>query len=666
MAKDDQRLDSEGETQSKQPVVRRTLPGYDQRLAGAEEPYMQVQRPSLAGRMPIGPQDVVSTPMDGHPQANRAATEPDYPMTGRPARSSQTPMPPFVYTSPLSPEGPHAGSPEPVSPPSSPNPSSSLPGSSNSPPQYRQTMLADEAFSPSEARPPLSGYSQPFVKAQSDRSAGHPTPTSGGFPIPIAEESPAWQPRPPPVPNTSPIISLHSEHQQPPLHFEDPKDANSQTEIKPEYRLFISPSRSINLYRGFLGRLVRSFALDVGDQSALSSKAVPELHFMAMVLGIIVVFEFTAWSLLFVAILNAGHLTFFSWFTPLACLFGATMATLIFVFERQILVSDPAKKGRKLWYSVAYLARIALVLVSAFFTARPVEVMAFASRIKTRAYEEQVLEKAARLLQDYEDLKQGTKVNRTKAGQEAQQQIEGQNVRNAQSKLEQATRDLARLSVAITNAEDDVTFRRHKVREGTAKLAQVQRDRDDLTADAPLALIEAADQELKKWTGRLQWRKNKLRDARAHRNQVKAKRAEVVALMPTLRGDVNTTTQRFTERRGELEQIEVTRATNVASDLGKLTAFIEKIRDAEPGTVFEPPSGDPESKLSFVPVSYDMYEQLRVLDDLLNARPPAWPVTSTSRPGSKPTPQRLSIPAAEAGAVPAGGSGSRKDESEVP
>ncbi len=431
------------------------------------------------------------------------------------------------------------------------------------------------------------------------------------------------------VPDVPSNTLLHRTHDRP----VEVKTKEGAAGDATQYRLFIAPSRSINLYKGPLGHLTRFFALDVGDHAVLSSKAVPDLHFMALVLAVIVTFEFAAWSLLFVAILNAGKLTFFTWFTPLACLFGGTMAVLIFVFERQILVSDPGKQGRKLMFTLAYLARVLLVLVSAYFTARPVELMAFRSRINTRAYEEQVLAKAARLLQDYEDLQNKSVVDPTKAGAQLRQSDVGQDLQGARDQRDAARGDLATAQANLDNAKRALDRWRKSVRRGKARLSREEKKYQQFVEQgADHQDIDAAAQAVNLWTRRAKWRNDErikaYQQVTRAENALTNAQANLTAADSAVAGEAT----RFDKRLDVIEKREEKRADEAKTDLAKLTAFIERIRDAQPGTHFPPLADEPRSKMSFVPDEYDMYEQLRVLSDLLNASPPAWPVTSTSSP----------------------------------
>jgi hypothetical protein len=115
---------------------------------------------------------------------------------------------------------------------------------------------------------------------------------------------------------------------------------------------------------------------------------VNRLKVAAAALVIVTTYEWIAWSVLFNVIVNGAPFAL-GWTTPLALAFGALLAAGVLLFEQGILTSDASVSQR-----VAYVARMVLIVLSAFATAVPLELLVFNEEISHRLKEEGLREEA--------------------------------------------------------------------------------------------------------------------------------------------------------------------------------------------------------------------------------------------------------------------------------
>lgn len=159
--------------------------------------------------------------------------------------------------------------------------------------------------------------------------------------------------------------------------------------------LYLAPVRQAEL-DGFLGKLARASLLDVNGTSNLSKRATTEMKFIALLLALGFLFNFSCYTLLASFLLQSGTL-YFGWSTGLALILGLIFSSLIWVYERQFMTADfssaPARQ-----YLLPTILRLAIILTSAFIVSQPFELIAFRGLIQQRVHEESVRLEAVRKL----------------------------------------------------------------------------------------------------------------------------------------------------------------------------------------------------------------------------------------------------------------------------
>lgn len=146
---------------------------------------------------------------------------------------------------------------------------------------------------------------------------------------------------------------------------------------------------------GTLDRLTRLFRLDVFGESLLSRRARVVLGSIALLLSGAFLFDLTAWTLLFNAVLHGEPLAV-SWLTIPALLAGLLFAVMVLIFKRLFITTDTSRGWRRAYPAILLYT---LVLVSAAIgTVQPIELLIFRGPIVHRIHEEGVRVEAARHL----------------------------------------------------------------------------------------------------------------------------------------------------------------------------------------------------------------------------------------------------------------------------
>jgi hypothetical protein len=167
-------------------------------------------------------------------------------------------------------------------------------------------------------------------------------------------------------------------------------------------KVYLSPQGTGDL-EGVLGLMARVYRLDTNGQSLLTRSAAFEMRFVAVMLTVIFLFDFAAWTLFWNMIFYGGHLGI-GLKTPLAMILAGLIATMVVLYERGFMVSDMSQLFRSGGATIkllgALVLRIAVIAVSAYVTAQPVEIVAFSGAIENRVHDESVLREAVGRLRD--------------------------------------------------------------------------------------------------------------------------------------------------------------------------------------------------------------------------------------------------------------------------
>jgi len=145
-------------------------------------------------------------------------------------------------------------------------------------------------------------------------------------------------------------------------------------------------------------RLARLFYLNVYSSPLLTNSVRREMNLAAVLLLVVTLFEWAMWTSLFNFILTSDVLTPSSK-TPLAALAASLFALIIFYFERQMIVHDDIEQGKA---KKAMAVRAVYILIAAFITSQPFDLMIFDRPIQTRIHDEEVRKESMARLSDLE------------------------------------------------------------------------------------------------------------------------------------------------------------------------------------------------------------------------------------------------------------------------
>lgn len=148
--------------------------------------------------------------------------------------------------------------------------------------------------------------------------------------------------------------------------------------------LFINPPSADRSERP-INFLTRRLGLAVHGRWLLTGRGEVEMTAIGLVLIMIFLFDWMAWTLLFNSILNSEILAL-TGLSVLAVLAGALFAAVVMVYERQFVTSDTSYGLRKQALPIAI--RLTIIVGSAFITAQPVHLLFFREPVRQRVHEE--------------------------------------------------------------------------------------------------------------------------------------------------------------------------------------------------------------------------------------------------------------------------------------
>lgn len=148
---------------------------------------------------------------------------------------------------------------------------------------------------------------------------------------------------------------------------------------------------------------VRKLGLAVYGSSLLTRRAKSELTALAGMLGVVALFDWLAWTFL----LNAIFQTQVNEVNGKTCVAGGLailVTSMVILFERGFITTDLTSDKRKVGLRLA--VRLFLIVGAAIMTAKPVELLAFQPAIRNRTHEERVTSFAVSLLMKIGDIEQ--------------------------------------------------------------------------------------------------------------------------------------------------------------------------------------------------------------------------------------------------------------------
>jgi hypothetical protein len=353
-----------------------------------------------------------------------------------------------------------------------------------------------------------------------------------------------------------------------------------------------------------------------------------DMRAAALLLLLNFLFDLGAWSLLLNAVLHSQIRALDGW-TVLALCGGWLFATVILIYERQFFVADPSSR-----WSKALWIRLAVIVLAALITAQPVELMFFRGPIDRRVHEEGVRQEAvslrqklAKVQQERENHQKEIAEMRTRLARE----LEGDEEKRTREKLEGATQARDRSRVELDSAQVHV--------DALARRLEVQR--------AVLAAYERApghtSAEIEQARERVERARHELGVGRARARELKAELDGEELVVKSAGDEHRSSWEALKQRRDRLVGASQTATRQADADRQRLQSWLAQLVKLAPDArqpFFEAqsstttPSADalgmaawsalPSEPFQYRFPVYDFFEQLRVLSDLRDGRPPLW------------------------------------------
>jgi hypothetical protein len=410
-----------------------------------------------------------------------------------------------------------------------------------------------------------------------------------------------------------------------------PAQDRAVTDGEPSFRIFVR-RRAAPVMDGWVGRLVHLLELDVYSDSLLERKARIEIKSAALILSLNFIFDMGAWTLLLNAALHSTALAHDFW-TLLAIIGGLVFAAIILLYERQFYLADWTKR-----VGIALAFRTLVIVAAALTTAQPVELLFFQGPIQRRIHEEGIRQKAVSLrkaLDKTAEERKNREAELNALNERLKHEMEYQSYTDSQQVAQDADEQLqlrrSQLDQAHRTAD---SWRAVATRRGRA-YAEAKRASvgDDAAIEKARMAWQAARDSSRWWQSRVQDLSPQVDQAAQA-----SKHAEE---------EVKVAEQKLRDRRGEIEaqiQASVQQAEQERVRLQRWIAQLAEtsveeashgVKESPDNIVSSKPNATGNASLSGGPLKYsipqyDFFEQLRVLKDLREGRPPLWRGASTA------------------------------------
>lgn len=340
--------------------------------------------------------------------------------------------------------------------------------------------------------------------------------------------------------------------------------------------------------------LVRKLGLDVYGTSLLTERGKAELTALAGMLGVVALFDWLAWTFLFNAILHS-RATELGLKTLIAAGLASLITAMMIFFERGFLTMDLTRQKGKVTLRLA--VRILLILTAAVVTAKPVELMAFQPAIEARTHEEKVTTYAINLL---------LRINELEAAQTNLAPVRRSDVESCQTyaSLNGRELELAKLQSQLESLRAAERSASRDLEALRAAAAGVDASEDHANQ------VAQAEQRLRRATGALGEK----------RAAVENGRIELEFLQGKHPGLKETCGRDFEVSQTDRES----RLTGFAAEQGKIREHLNILRRSDPGSVEGLSVQVGNQPFTYHFTEYDVWNQLRILDDLLEGRPAHW------------------------------------------
>lgn len=373
--------------------------------------------------------------------------------------------------------------------------------------------------------------------------------------------------------------------------------------------------------------LATLLGLDKWGPHLLTTPGVNRLKVAAAALVIVTTYEWIAWSVLFNVIVNGAPFAL-GWTTPLALAFGALFAAGVLLFEQGILTSDASVSQR-----VAYVARMVLIVLSAFATAVPLELLVFNEEISHRLKEEGLREEALFQLD-------GLSRTQPRTAEAILSDVDNDPVVQQLERTALRLREeLADLSLQRDVANTKRNLLQDDLAEAKAKVGALEREVGALeravAEDPPeRASLEQQLGARRRELVRAARREELLRSAVASREEQGADRSGTVS---EKNQEIAALEAQIEERRGQIRDALQAQRRAVIAERTRVTEWLEVLQQSTPGEAVAVPrraedeGGGRGRDRVFNPYRAGFVHRSLLLQHLLDGRPPRWPAVSLEK-----------------------------------
>lgn len=349
--------------------------------------------------------------------------------------------------------------------------------------------------------------------------------------------------------------------------------------------------------------LVRFFDLAIYGSTLLNGRVRSELNSLSLVLIVVAVFDWLAWSFLINGLLQP-EVGVFDWKSPIAGGLAAVVTSMVLLFERQFVTMDLTRDRLKV--AIRLALRILVIVGAAVATAKPVEVVAFQPAIQERAHQEQLTAYAFHLIEKLEDL-ENRKISKVDL-----QEIE--TCRTSQELTE-------RTRILETELKPELNGARDILNRTLQDLAQAKRELNGLRASSrpeDLSRIAELSQRISGLEARRTRQEKILGNAQVAVSKHQKGLDFDIGLKPTAGKDCEAAIVQadkdYEEKQAQLQRSKELIPVHLNQLRNKSPAEAEKVAPIELDDVPRP----------YDFRTYDFWGQLRVLDDLIEGRPAQW------------------------------------------
>lgn len=366
--------------------------------------------------------------------------------------------------------------------------------------------------------------------------------------------------------------------------------------------------------------LVRALGLAVYGRSLLTRRGEIEMTTVGLVLIMIFLFDWMAWSLLFNAILNPEILDL-TLRTGFALFAGALFGAVVMVYERQFVTSDTSTGLRQQRLPMAI--RLAVILASALITAQPVHLLFFREPIQQRVHEEGIRLHVGAILEQL----QTTSKERTVAEKDLQGTSELASCLEAaslQSEIRELYDEQIDIQVAFDSAVQNRNYWRNQV---SALRRQVENYQPEVSNTTAPPLTDPGLTQLRR---SLEEAERSLRYAQNRVGSLDQDRRRGALQLESKQGQHQENSETC---RSEMEQIEDDvdqRLTEIEIREQSLRSWIQDLQSLAPSEADSRSTQIAGHTFTYRLPKYDFFAQLGVLEDLQLGAGPAWKGSSGS------------------------------------